>query len=245
MNKKKYQLINSQELVTAHFINQSHKLGHLCYLHKLPDGYLQVRAHDDLRWLLINGVAQTVINKTAPNKLYFPHLRLLANRWQQLPVPKRVLELGLGGGAIHNYLCRCFPGTKVSSFDKSQAIIDCYHQFFSHDSTQNIHCQKAQDALSSSPLSDWIIIDIFSHQQAPMFLFQPSFYQMVLGALSENGHVFINFIAEHPSQLIQLKKVLKAVFQVAPMVEKATHFNNYIIWLDTGQMNKRSSKPIN
>ena len=219
----------SSGLISQHFIEHSSSLGQLLYWHNQHGEHIQVREYQQLRWLLINNTLQSVILKAKPHALLFPHLAYLATAWQQLPAPKKVLELGLGGGAIRNYLLEQYPQVQVTSVEKSPHIIDCYQQFFAPSEQQQIHCEDAQTILKSAEHMDWVILDLFSELDAPRFLFDSCFYQTIYDALDQQGILFINFLSQHSSQLTQLQHVLLTVFGKAISIQKITGFVNHIV----------------
>ncbi|MEL0646374.1 SAM-dependent methyltransferase [Pseudoalteromonas agarivorans] len=219
----------STGVVSSHFISHSQDIGQLVYWHKYAGDHIQVRQYEQLRWLLINDTLQSVIELNNPQQLLFPHLTYLAKQWQTLAPPKRILELGLGGGAIRNYLQHTYPRAQVTSVEKNADIIACYTEFFALKSQSNVQCDDAQNALSKAHNIDWIILDLFSQIDAPRFLFEHAFYQKIYNALNGDGMLFINFLSQHESQLIQLQQLLLDVFGVKVSPHKIAGFVNHIV----------------
>ena len=219
----------SSGLISRHFIEHSSSLGQLLYWHNQHGINIQVREHQQLRWLLINNTLQSVILTRSPQVLLFPHLAYLATVWQQRPAPKKILELGLGGGAIRNFLLKQYPQAQLTSVEKNPHIIDCYQDFFALNEQGQIYCEDAQTVLKSVVNIDWIILDLFSELDAPRVLFDLCFYQTIYEALAQRGILFINFLSQHSSQLTQLQLVLKRVFGEAVSIKKITGFVNHIV----------------
>jgi spermidine synthase len=216
-------------LISSHFIENSHRAGLLLYWHKYNDDHIQVREHEQFRWLLINDILQSVVVKNAPNTLLLPHLQCLAQQWQILTSPNKVLELGLGGGAIRNYLSHYYPQAQVTSVEKNTDIINCYTQFFSSNKNEQLLCADAQHVLKRAQNIDWIILDLFSQIDAPRFLFEQAFYEKIHSALNDNGVLFINFLSQHESQLKQLQQLLFAVFGCKVNPQKIAGYVNHIV----------------
>ncbi|GAA58863.1 hypothetical protein P20652_0722 [Pseudoalteromonas sp. BSi20652] len=219
----------STGIINSHFIDNSHSEGLLLYWHKYNGDHIQVREHDNLRWLLINNTLQSVIDTTNPRALLLPHLQYLAVQWQTLTAPTKVLELGLGGGAIRNYLSNQYPQTEITSVEKNADIIDCYTQFFSSNKNELLLCADAQQVLKSAQNIDWIILDLFSQIDAPRFLFEEAFYKKIYSALNNSGVLFINFLSQHESQLKQLQQLLLDVFGCNVSPQKITGYVNHIV----------------
>ncbi|BED87724.1 hypothetical protein PspMM1_01920 [Pseudoalteromonas sp. MM1] len=219
----------STGVITGHFISRSQAIGELVYWHKYAGDHIQVRQYGQLRWLLINDTLQSVIELNNPQRLLFPHLTYLAKQWQTLAAPNRVLELGLGGGAIRNYLQHTYPHVQITSVEKNADIIACYSDFFAIEKQANVVCDDAQNILSKAHSNDWIILDLFSQIDAPRFLFERAFYQRIYDALNVGGTLFINFLSQHESQLIQLQQLLLNVFGVKVSPHKVAGFVNHIV----------------
>ncbi|WP_457934336.1 methyltransferase [Pseudoalteromonas sp. SCSIO 43210] len=227
---EKINYINSLTgLLSDQFIENSHSIGQLIYWHKCSGDHIQIRGHEQLRWLLINDTLQSVIDLNDPSLLLFPHLLCLGKHWQALSAPKKVLELGLGGGAIRNYLQHKYPKAHITSVEKNADIIDCYTQFFSSNKNDQLLCADAQQVLKSAQNIDWIILDLFSQIDAPRFLFEEAFYKKIYLALNNNGVLFINFLSQHESQLKQLKQLLLDVFDCTVSPQKITGYVNHIV----------------
>ncbi|WP_440056259.1 spermidine synthase [Pseudoalteromonas sp. T1lg65] len=215
--------------ISNDFVNQSHQLGHLLYWHKQGRSSIQVRQEKSLRWLLINDTLQSVVELNHPEHLLFPHLQVFARLWQQLPAPQNVLELGLGAGAIRDYLNTTYPDCKITTIDNNPEVIRCYKKYFGGDPLCDVSCADVLGALQQNKRYDWIILDLFSGIDAPMFLFQHQFYRLIRAALNENGRLYINFLAEHESQVRQLQHLLITNFGMKPLIETVPDYSNMII----------------
>jgi spermidine synthase len=216
-------------LVNNYFIENSHRVGQLLYCHKHANVYIQVRQYQQLRWLLINDTLQSVAFAHQPRQLLLPHLHCLAQYWDALIAPQKVLELGLGGGAIRNYLIHQYPQAEVTSVEINANIINCYINFFALDINQQLLCEDAQQALNIANKVDWVILDLFSQIDAPRFLFEQAFYEKIYAALNPNGILFINFLSHHESQLKQLQQLLLTVFGYKVSPQKVAGYINHIV----------------
>lgn len=224
-------LIVSAGIVKHSFIEDCHRIGQLIYWHKQGADCIQVRQYKPFRWLLINDILQSVVEKNNPSHLLFPHLQSLACLWLPLTKPQKVLELGLGAGAIRNYIQHTNPDCQLTSIEKNASIIDCYKRFFDGVNASNLKCSDAQAALSQNAQYDWVILDLFSQLDAPVFLYKHHFYEKIRDALSTNGHLFINFLSAHQSQLKQLEQLLSATFGKPPNIEKIPDYTNHIVMI--------------
>lgn len=224
-------LFEDSGVVKHSFIENCHQIGQLLYWHKQGANSIQVRQHKQLRWLLINETLQSVIEKSSPNRLLFPHLQYLAKLWHPLTKPQTILELGLGGGAIRNYLQYSYPDSALMSIEKNPDIIHCYKRFFGGNDATNLQCSDAQVIFNNGQLYDWVVLDLFSQLDAPLFLYKHQFYLNVHAALTDKGYLFINFLSEHSSQLKQLEHLLFASFGKRPIIEKIPGYINHIVMI--------------
>ncbi|WP_105173195.1 spermidine synthase [Pseudoalteromonas sp. T1lg24] len=219
-------------MVSIDFVNNANMLGTLVCLRKTPIGTCTVRQLEDVRWLLIDNTLQSVSDLTQPQQFLLPHLQQLASLWQTLPEPNNILEVGLGGGAIRNYLNASYPHCNITTIEKSQDIIELYTQYFASLPQSNLIAGDITTYHFSNSYN-WIVLDLFSKQDCPIFLFQREFYQRVKSLFVDdaNRHLFINFICESAQQLNSLRTVLTSVFKADVTIYAIKDYNNKIVHL--------------
>lgn len=219
-------------MVSIDFVNNANMLGTLVCLRKTPIGTCTVRQLEDVRWLLIDNTLQSVSDLTQPQQFLLPHLQQLASLWQTLPEPSNILEVGLGGGAIRNYLNASYPHCNITTLEKSQDIIELYTQYFASLPQSNLIAGDITTYHFANSYN-WIVLDLFSKQDCPIFLFQHEFYQRVKSLFVDgaNRHLFINFICESAQQLNSLRTVLTSVFKADVTIYAIKDYNNKIVHL--------------
>lgn len=219
-------------MITTEFVNHADTLGNLVCLQKTSLGTCTVRQLNNLRWLLINNTLQSICNVEHPEYFLLPHLQQLAALWEKTNEPKSVLEVGLGGGVIRNFIVNKFPQCGVTTIEKSSEVIALYQQYFAKENGQNI-INADITKLEMTQKFDWIVLDLFSQQDCPIFLFQSDFYEKIKAMFenSNNRHLFINFICESKQQLNQLHEVLHKVFEVNIAIYPIENYNNKIVHL--------------
>ena len=219
-------------MISPDFINASTFLGELVLLKKSALGTCSVRQQENLRWLLINDTMQSICNIEHPGFFLLPHLIQLETVWKTLKAPTQVLEIGLGGGAIRNYLMHHHPDCNVTTIEKNQDVIDIYQAHFASSQDNALIAADITDIELESKY-EWIILDLFSQQACPIFLFQENFYQKLAAAFNKNdeSHLFINFICESEQQLAQLKLILTKVLACTSKIYSVQNYSNKIIHL--------------
>lgn len=140
-----------------------------------------------------------------------------------------VLELGLGAGAIRDYLNATYPNCHITTIDNNPDVIHCYKRYFGGDPLCDVNCVDVFKALQQGKRYDWIVLDLFSELEPPIFLFQHQFYRLLRAAINDGGRLYINFLTEHESQLKQLQHLLITNFGKKPFIEKVPDYANIII----------------
>jgi len=98
--------------------------GRLVYLSNTAD-QITISENEHYRWLAFDDVIQSVMHLRCPEKLTLPHhyaalLPLLFFK------PKKIIELGLGGGNLSRFLSTLHPDIHVLSIELSQTVIACF-----------------------------------------------------------------------------------------------------------------------
>ena len=170
---------------------------------------LEVVENKHFRWLLLDNVVQSIINKRASHTLTLPHqiglmLPLLFN------TPENILILGLGGGDLHRFLLRITPTAQLTTIESNQTIIQCYQTYFSQGNNQHTIIEsdvfkwvKKQNQLDY----EWIIVDIFSAKLDDSIWL--TFIVDCLNKVKNNTYVSINITDSSEKHLNALFTLLK------------------------------------
>lgn len=154
---------------------------------------LSVAENEHYRWLLFDNVVQSIMLKRTPFRLTIPHQYFL-----MLPLlfsaPRKIVELGLGGGNLVRFLHQMIPESEILSIEYNQHVIECFNRFFNP--------QKIQQPISNMPfelwlakknkhrLCDWLIYDIYQTDEDPQnFLKQIT---RILNKVDDNTWLSIN-----------------------------------------------------
>jgi spermidine synthase len=141
--------------------------GQLRYLYH-HDFTLTVMENHHYRWLMLNDIVQSVMLKRKPWRLTLPHHHIM-----MLPLaffqPKKIIEFGLGGGNFARFLLALVAenssDVSLDFVEKSQQIIDCFHEFFNPSAMKlPCCCADASDFITThneSQQYDWCIYDVF------------------------------------------------------------------------------------
>ena len=145
-----------------------------------------------------NAVLHSQWNPRDPFKGQLWELFLLSSFDRQQP-PKKVLLLGLGGGAVVKLLQRFFPSTEIDAIELDKHHISVAKRFFSVDKGLcNIVHAEAGEWLrqNRSGRYDLIIDDVFHEQNGEPFRaisYQQAHLRRLLGKLTKDGVLVVNF----------------------------------------------------
>ena len=110
---------------------------------------------------------------------------------------KRVLVLGLGGGAVPIYLARFLPDATVDSVEVDPGVIEAAKKYFGLRETERFHLIEGDGRIylnRHSEKYDIIVLDAFSGSYIPFHMMTKEFYQLAREHLAPHGVVAINIL---------------------------------------------------
>jgi spermidine synthase len=109
---------------------------------------------------------------------------------------KRVLVVGLGGGAIPVYLDHFLPDATIDSIELDPGVVGAARKYFGLRETSRFHIIEGDGRLylnrHTEPY-DIIMIDAFTGSYIPFHLMTKEFYQLLRNRLAPHGVVVFNF----------------------------------------------------
>jgi len=113
------------------------------------------------------------------------------------PDIKRVLMLGLGGGAIPTYLARSLPDATIDTVELDAGVINAAKTYFGVRPTDKSHLIEGDGRVflnrHREPY-DLILVDAFTGSYIPFHLMTKEFYQLVHDHLAPHGVAAFNII---------------------------------------------------
>ena len=110
---------------------------------------------------------------------------------------KRVLMLGLGGGAIPAYLARFIPAATIDIVELDPGVIDVARTYFGIRETSAAHLYESDARVflnrHSEPY-DLILVDAFTGSYIPFHLMTKEFYRLVRDRLAPHGVAAFNIL---------------------------------------------------
>jgi spermidine synthase len=112
------------------------------------------------------------------------------------PDAKRVLVLGLGGGALPLRILHDYPGVHVDAVEIDPVVVDCARRYFSLPETVNVTVGDARRYVATTKERyDIVVVDAYYSDSLPFHLATREFFAQVKGVLAPDGVVAYNIIS--------------------------------------------------
>jgi spermidine synthase len=190
---------------------------------------IRVRRDGDVRALTFvrdNGqeVVQSRVNLTAPHTLLSPYARGMFASYLYQPQPRRVLIIGLGGGAMVRFLTHHEPQVHIDAVEIDPAVVRLADEYFGVRSGGNVSVHTADGVTfveTTAERYDLILMDAFLRPSSdtdttgvPTRLKTLAFLGNLKRALAPDGVVAFN-VNEHASMADDIVAVAAAFGPVA------------------------------
>ena len=190
---------------------------------------IRVRRDGDVRAMTFvrdNGqeVVQSRVSLTAPQTLVSPYARSMFASYLYQPHPRRVLVIGLGGGAMVRFLTHHEPQVQIDAVEIDAAVVRLADEYFGVRSGGNVRVHTA-DAVafveSTADRYDLILMDAFLRPSGdtdatgvPTGLKTLAFLGRLKRALAPGGIVAFN-VNEHANMADDIAAVSSVFGQAA------------------------------
>jgi spermidine synthase len=172
-----------------------------------PYSHIRVRRQGTVKTLVFvrdNGeeAAETRVNTSKPHELLEPYCRFMFASYLFRPQPRRVLLVGLGGGAMVHFLQHYDPELKVDAVEIDPAVVQIAEKHFGVRGTETVKlitadgCEYLQ---KTNQRYDVIYIDAFlkptgetDSTGVPLRLKTEKFYRTLQERLTPDGLVVFN-----------------------------------------------------
>ena len=140
---------------------------------------------------------ESQVNLTDPDDLPMLYSRVMTIAAIYPQDVKRVLIVGLGGGAIPTYLGRFLPDATIDSVELDPGVIDVAKKYFGIRETSKSRLIGSDGRVflkRHSETYDIIMVDAFTGSYIPFHLMTKEFYQLVRDRLAPHGVAAFNII---------------------------------------------------
>ncbi|NRO96003.1 spermidine synthase [Paraburkholderia sp. NMBU_R16] len=150
-----------------------------------------------------------------------------------LETPKRIVQLGLGTGALTKFAYRFLPRARVDAVELNPAVVVAARTMFalpSDDARLSVHEADAWDFVHDRANRGTVgvmQIDLYDATARGPVLDSVAFYRAVRACLTDAGMATINLFGDHPS-FVRNMKHLKAAFDGRVVALPEVHEGNRI-----------------
>jgi spermidine synthase len=207
-----------------YWLSPTRTLGRLEHEETSAFSRIRVRRAGDVRALTFlrdNGqeAVQSRINLKAPENLAAPYARAMFASYLYQPNPRRVLIVGLGGGAMVRFLMHHEPQVQIDAVEIDPAVVRIAGEYFGVRSGGNVRVHTA-DAVAfiegTADRYDLILMDAFLRPSSgtdatgvPSGLKTLAFLKRLKQALAPGGVVAFN-VNEHDTMADDIAAVAEA-----------------------------------
>lgn len=159
-----------------------------------------------------DGNTQSVIYEDDPNFVDWFYPQSILSSVVLTGPPKKVLVIGLGGGMLGRMICSSFPDTEVVYVELSENVIQAAKDHFRIDEYpfSVVHADGAKYILETEDKYDWIIMDAFWTDVAPVAsLTSVQFVTAAKSKLTEGGIFFLNVVGRYKYHAVVMHNVFK------------------------------------
>lgn len=159
---------------------------------------------------------QTTMFLRDPVALALSYTRYMLSGLLLSSVPRSVLMLGLGGGALARFVRHHWPGCRISAVEKRALVVALAREYFAlNDEHFAVHVMAAEEFLAGKRPAeyDWILVDIHDRNGMSPALREPEFFARCRAQLSARGILAANlWTGDREAMLKGINRSLHEVF---------------------------------
>lgn len=192
-----------------------------------PNGKLRVNQHGQYRWLQIGDESiQSLVDVRAPSRVLSPSSALMLMGLAFAQGRRRLLNLGLGGGAIERCLRKNFPDLAVESVEVDSLVVAAAREYLTLPENQIIHVQDAEQFVArASGHYDLVLCDLFCADRLATCVERSDFFANIKRCLSPGGVCVINLLHTDQNTLVNALKAARMHLPATWIVEIKGHQN--------------------
>jgi spermidine synthase len=148
------------------------------------------------------GALQSVVKPGHPLDLELPYTRVSMVGLAFVPEPKRVLVVGLGGGAMPMFLRAVLPGARIDVVDIDPDVVDVAKRYFGFREDERLRAHVADGRRfveTKGPPYDLVFLDAYGPDNIPEHLATVEFLRAVRARLAKGGVVVGNLWEDPPN----------------------------------------------
>lgn len=163
---------------------------------------------------------QSAVDLSDPSRLLLPYSSAMMAAALVQPRPRRILLIGLGGGAVNRFLQKAFPEAETTTVELDEAVFEAARSLmgFQPGIRDKVVIADGRACVQrSSETWDWILVDAYRGGWVPAHLKTREFYDLLNQRLADGGVVVFNLHAN--SRLFESDKAtLNAAFKEVHLI---------------------------
>lgn len=202
--------------------------GNIIYFHT-SEQQLSVAENFHYRWLCLNNIVQSIMLKRQPWQLTLPHQVAMVLPLQFFK-PKRILEIGLGGGGLNRYINQLIPVCEFTSIELNSEVVSCFNAYFNPCNAKPIIINDSAENWITAQTHltfDWIVIDVFLSIEDSVISYQ--LIDTLLNKNTKQALITINLPNEKEQQIDILLKRLKLIENTHVIYFNVPHYKNIVL----------------
>lgn len=199
----------------------SPQAGECLHVERSDQQLIEVRELAPLRWLHFGGNAiQSVMSIDAPALPLQPYNIAMLGTLLFQPRPKRMLNLGFGGGTFERFFRAYYPELALTSVEANATVIQLAKRFFHIPDDYPVINEAAENFLARNhKRNDLVFCDIFDVHYHPACLFDNHFYLQALNRLTASGVFAVNLLPATESELLAILLAIRQHFPWTLLLE--------------------------
>ncbi|MFP4614831.1 MAG: hypothetical protein ACLFRB_03085 [Thiohalorhabdus sp.] len=193
----------------------------ILYRHRDNEGTIEVVQERDARSLYFGSPSkQSSVRPEAPHELVLPYTRTLAAALLFRPEPRRILLVGLGGGALAHFFLHHFPEARVEAVENRAAVVAVARDFFAlplDHPRLTVHLRDAGTFLAeagAAPRGGWdlVVADAYNADGPDPATLLEEFYLGCRAGLHPEGVLAANLWSSRRRRLRAALEAMERVF---------------------------------
>lgn len=201
------------------------------------EGRVEVRETDAYRWMHFGGTAlQSVMRRATPADPVMPNHVLMLAAVLFVDTPKRLLNLGLGGGVFERFFRTHLPGLIVTTVEKSPVVIRLARDCFDVPPDHPVIESTAEEYLATTAVThDIIFADLYDGERHAACVDNEYFHAHVAAALQPDGVFALNLSPTSRDDLLTTLLAIRCHFEWVWMAGVVNH-GNVVLLATNGSM---------
>ncbi|RRJ83079.1 methyltransferase domain-containing protein [Aestuariirhabdus litorea] len=185
------------------------------------NGRVEVHQSDRVRWLYVgDNSLLSLMSLAFPERIELAYQVAMLGALAVRPLPGRVLDLGLGGGAFARFFQRWFPDARMLSVERSPVMVDLARRYFGLPESSEVEVCSAESFIEKDKRNwDLVLCDLFEGECQSPLLEQRSFYRGLACRLAPGGVLAINLMPKTNAQLFSVLLTLRSFLPHIALIE--------------------------